>query len=176
MPKRSVNIFYLETLKEARDLFSEELARHRREIELIQEYFDSERNRIALLQRNQKLQKFKPIYLRLEVGTQKYADWPRADLLWCVGTRRTRKDGSTYWSSRRFAPSGPDGNYSAKDIKAMIGKRGWYYELVRAAEKQVQPIRRHIRGFHEIYVAISKCPEFPLIQTKNFFNYVRDEQ
>ena len=177
MPRYSnPNIDYLEIMSEGAELFDEQLARYSAGVQRINEYFFEERERIASLQNHASQQKFKPIYLRLEIEKQTYGDWPRARLPWCVGRKVTRKDGTAYWKSDRFPCSHPDGNYRAKDITRMTGKRGWYYELVKAIEIEVQPIRRHIQDMHNIYKAIVSSRAYQVIRTKNFFNYVPDEQ
>jgi len=170
------NIDYLEIMNVGAELFEEQLLRYRADIELINEYFFDERDRIASAQKYASQQKFKPIYLRLEIEKQIYGEWPRARLTWCVGKKVTRKDGSIYWKSERIPCAHPDGNYRAKDITAMTRKRGWYYHLVRAVEKEVQPIRRHIQDMHAIYKAIVSSREYQVVRTKNFFNYAPDEQ
>ena len=177
MPRYSnPNINYLEIMNVGAELFEEQLVRYCTDIRLVNEYFFEQRERIASLQRHASLRKFRPIYLRLEIEKYTYANWPRARLHWCVGRKANRKDGTTYWKSYRFPCSHPDGNYRAKDITRMTGKRGWYYDLVKATEIEVQPIRRHIQGMHSIYKAIVSSPEYQVIRTKNFFSYVPDEQ
>lgn len=170
------NIDYLEIMNAGAELFEEQLARYSADIQRLNDYFFEERERIAAQQKYASQQKFKPIYLRLEIEKQIYGDWPRARLTWCVGRKVTRKDGSVYWKSQRIPCAHPDGNYRAKDITAMTRKRGWYYQLVRAVEKEVQPIRRHIQEMHDIYKTIASSSDYQVIRTKNFFNYVPDEQ
>ena len=87
------NIDYLEIMNVGSELFEEQLLRYRADIERINEYFFEERQRIASLQKYASQQKFKPIYLRLDIERHTYADWPKARLPWCVGRKVTRKDG-----------------------------------------------------------------------------------